>query len=53
VFNQVKTAADCKDNSFYIENKTIKLCPTTCSLVKADPKAEINILYGCKLSGPT
>ena len=26
----------------------IQLCPTTCTSAKSDPKAQINVLFGCK-----
>lgn len=45
---QVPTAAECKEDAFYIESNTIKLCADSCALVQADDKAKVNVLYGCK-----
>jgi hypothetical protein len=52
VFNPAPSLADCSEteNQFYIEDDTIKLCPSACALVQADDKAEIKILYGCELN---
>jgi hypothetical protein len=49
-YNKVASAAACNDTSFYIEGKKIKLCPGLCSLVKADTKGQIDVLFGCKLT---
>ena len=46
-FTQVPNLAACAPDKFYIENNTIKLCPTTCTDVQADPKAAIKVLFGC------
>ncbi|MEZ4302470.1 MAG: hypothetical protein R3B70_46510 [Polyangiaceae bacterium] len=49
-FKQVPTAADCKPSAFYIEDKTIKLCPDTCAVVQADDKAQLSVLFGCEVA---
>jgi hypothetical protein len=46
-FVQVADAASCKPNGFYLDATTIHLCPETCTLVQADPKAAINVLFAC------
>ncbi|APR80253.1 Hypothetical protein A7982_05600 [Minicystis rosea] len=46
-FGQVSNAAACIPDRFYIENDTIKLCPDACSLVQADDKAKIDVVFGC------
>lgn len=48
-FKQVKTAADCAADSFYIESDIIKLCPDSCSVVQKDDKAKLAILFGCDI----
>jgi hypothetical protein len=46
-FVQVKTAASCSTKAaFYIDDR-IRLCPTSCNLVKKDPTPEVQILFGC------
>lgn len=46
-FKQVTSADTCAPGSFYIEDKIIKLCPDACSVIQADPKAKIAVLFGC------
>jgi len=46
-FKQVKTAAECAADSFYIESEIIKLCPDSCAAVQKDNKAKLAILFGC------
>jgi hypothetical protein len=47
-FEQVEKSSLCGPDKFFIENKTIKLCPASCDRVKSDlGGAEIKILYGC------
>jgi hypothetical protein len=52
-FDQVTSMMACSTtaNQFYIENNTIKLCPTACTQVQGDGNAEIDILDGCELGG--
>jgi hypothetical protein len=52
IYDKVASAAMCTNTAFYIESDTIKLCPTLCNTVTADPNAQIDILYGCELSAP-
>lgn len=52
-FAQVKTAADCVPNAFYIENGTmIKLCADSCAVVQADATAKLDVLFLCSGMGP-
>jgi hypothetical protein len=52
-FGQVAKASDCagKTDAWFYDNAakptTITLCPTTCSAVQADAKAQIDIQLGC------
>jgi len=50
-FNQVPSAADCTDDSFYLDldANTIVFCSQTCDVVQADEDAEIGIVFGCEL----
>jgi hypothetical protein len=51
-FAQVGARAACTDDrSFYELDGHLELCPRACTLVQADPKPEVNILYGCQ-AGP-
>jgi hypothetical protein len=47
-FGQVLTAADCQADAFYIDNHHIYLCPETCSAVKADSTAKVDVLFTCQ-----
>ena len=47
-FGQAKTAADCQAGAFYIANNHIYLCPDTCTTVKADGAAQVNVLFTCQ-----
>jgi hypothetical protein len=47
-FKQVASSAVCAPESFYIEDKTIKLCPEPCATVQADDGAKIIVLFGCE-----
>ena len=53
VFNKVPAAGDCKPDSFYIENKTIHLCPETCAEVQsAGAAAQLDVAFGCEIVVP-
>ena len=47
-FGQVLTSADCQADAFYIENNHIYLCPDTCTAVKADGAAKVDVLFTCE-----
>lgn len=47
IFTQVKDAAACAPDAFYIDSGTIHLCPATCAMVQMDSKAKIDVLFGC------
>lgn len=49
---RVMTQGDCGPNGgwYYDDNAsptTILLCPATCSVVSADPSAQVDVLFGC------
>jgi hypothetical protein len=48
-FTPVAGAADCMPAAFYIENSTIKLCPSACATLQSDGGATIDVLHGCPL----
>jgi hypothetical protein len=47
-FTQVASDAQCQPGAFYIANQQIVLCPATCSAVKADDKAKVDLLFDCQ-----
>lgn len=47
LFERVKDFASCMPDSFYVDDKTIKLCPDTCADVQKDTAAKMNILFSC------
>lgn len=49
IFNQVADAAACTTDSFYIQNKHVYLCGTTCTDVQADSGAKIEFLLECSV----
>ena len=40
--------AACVPNAFYVENGRIYLCPETCTAIKADPTAKVDVLFVCE-----
>jgi len=46
-FGQAPTSGDCQADAFYIENNHIYLCPDSCSAVKADAAAKVDVLFTC------
>lgn len=46
-FTQVPDANSCMANSFYLANNQIHLCPDACTLVQADDKAAVSVLFSC------
>ena len=49
IFNQVPDQASCQPDSFYILNKRVYLCGTTCNDVQADSGAKIEFLLECNV----
>lgn len=47
-FQQVASELACANNSFYIDNDVITLCPDTCDRVQGDQDANIEIRFGCE-----
>jgi hypothetical protein len=45
---QVRTAASCKEDTFYVENNQISLCPTPCARVRSDLDAAVDVLFTCR-----
>jgi len=52
LFSQVPDLASCTADSFYIEADMIKLCPELCAIVQADATAQLEVRFGCSLTGP-
>ena len=46
-FKQSATSAACVANAFYVEAGRIHLCPSTCTAIKADPTAKVEVLFTC------
>jgi hypothetical protein len=46
-FEQVNGEGACDGKSFYIKDGIINLCPLVCGQVQGDPKAKLQLLYGC------
>lgn len=46
-FTEVQNEAACADGSYYIDDDTFTLCPTTCTRVQADPLGAIAVRVGC------
>ncbi|MGQ0506250.1 MAG: hypothetical protein ACT4TC_13140 [Myxococcaceae bacterium] len=46
-FDQVKDASGCRANSFYNDGTKLRLCADTCTTVKADAAAKLNIAFTC------
>ncbi len=47
-FKQSTTAAACVADSFYVDAGRIYLCPATCTALKADPAAKVEVLFTCE-----
>ncbi|MEO7038144.1 MAG: hypothetical protein ABI548_29515 [Polyangiaceae bacterium] len=46
-FGQAPSVAACQPEAFYIQNNHIYLCPDTCTTVKADGGAKVDVLFTC------
>jgi hypothetical protein len=47
-FTQVAGAANCAADSFYVSAGQVSFCPTTCTAVKADTMAKVDVLFTCE-----
>jgi hypothetical protein len=47
-FGQARTVNDCIPNAFYIENDRVYLCPDTCTGLRLDQGATVNVLFTCE-----
>jgi len=47
-FKQSTTSAACVADSFYVDAGRIYLCPATCTALKADPTAKVEVLFTCE-----
>lgn len=45
---QVKSAAECAADAFYLNNGRIYICPMACDLIQGDTKAKIDVNFDCK-----
>jgi hypothetical protein len=45
--HQVVDLASCEPDAFYILAGQVTLCPEACAEVQADPKARLDVRYGC------
>jgi hypothetical protein len=48
-FTQVANEAACTSSQFYIDGDQIHLCPATCTAVKADAMAKLDITFDCNV----
>ena len=44
---QVKSAAECAADAFYLNNGRIYICPMACDLIQGDTKAKIDVNFDC------
>lgn len=53
VLKKVADASACVPNGFYLDvaAKRVYLCPDTCTVVQADDKAAIDVLFACEIGG--
>lgn len=47
-YAQAPDLQDCRADAFYIADETISLCPETCSLLRGNPTALIDVLFTCE-----
>lgn len=47
-YAQAPDSSACQPNAFFIESDRIYLCPDTCSVLKANPLASIDVLFTCE-----
>ncbi len=48
VMGQVPEAGNCQANAFFIDRGAVQLCPEACELVRADEKAQVEVLFTCE-----
>jgi hypothetical protein len=47
-FRQAPTRENCEPNAFYIEGDRLNFCPETCDAIRADPSAQVTVLFMCE-----
>jgi hypothetical protein len=47
---QVRQAADCESDAFFVQEGRIQLCPQACSAARTEEGARIEVLFGCESS---
>ncbi|MEO8179486.1 MAG: hypothetical protein ABI895_11705 [Deltaproteobacteria bacterium] len=45
---QAPSSSACQADAFYITGDRLNLCPETCSRVRSDPLAAVNVLFTCR-----
>jgi hypothetical protein len=48
-FAQVKDAASCAPQKFYVANNRVVFCPDTCNTVRNDGKAKVEVRFTCEV----
>jgi hypothetical protein len=48
VFTQAASATACKANAFYAADQRIHLCPQTCTALRSDSGAKVDVLFTCQ-----
>ncbi len=46
-FRQVKGAAQCAADAFYVQGDRIYICPMACDLIQGDTKAKVDVSFDC------
>ena len=46
-FRQVKGAAECAADAFYVAGDRIYICPMACGLIQGDTKAKVDVSFDC------
>jgi hypothetical protein len=47
-FGQALNSGVCQQDAFYIESDRIFLCPEACDAIRADPAANVDVLFTCE-----
>jgi hypothetical protein len=45
---QARLAAECQSDAFFIEAGRIQLCAQACTAARAEPGAQVDVLFGCE-----
>jgi hypothetical protein len=45
---QARLAAECQSDAFFIEGGRIQLCAQACTAARAEPGAQVDVLFGCE-----